>query len=215
MRRRTATRTGTFRRRRRVSKDWVYHLESYGIDVNTVTTGIANSACFRLVDSSHHILYPRGPAAVPLFEHGEARPEARRRTLYGFQGHMMTAPTTWALGSTIHIVAALVIVEQDVTTGACVLDPQFNLGSSGTDFYPGVWANSAEVVRVWRYQQTFGTSNDNTLKNLHFNWFSQRGRRLRNEDGVFLYIELPTSPVTGTATNQRFQLYCRSLVNRY
>lgn len=202
-------------RRRRIAKDWVYNDETYAPTIATQTVGLATAGCYRLFDSTHHMLNARGSALAPVHQHAHTRPDYRALKYFGLDGVIHMAPTNWALGVTFNIIFALLIIEQDPVDGACLLDPNFNLGSSsGLNNIPGLWANSHNVVKVWRMQQAFNTSNDSTTRQLPLRWYSRRGRTLRPEDGVFLYAELPTTVVAGAPVNMRFQMYLRSLVQR-
>lgn len=202
------------RRVRRTRKDWVYNVETYEQTPNTQLVGINNAACYRLFDSVQHTLQARGAIAAPVFQHGQERPDNRGIRYYGLDGLMHIAPTNWAIGTTMHLIVALIITEQAVVDGSCLLDANFNLGSLPTDSTPGIFANQYTTVKVWRFQRGFASANDQTIFTLPLRWFSRRGRRMREQDAAFLYVELPTVTAQGTAVNLRWQWWCRSLVER-
>lgn len=203
------------RRVRRTPKDWVYNNQTYTPVTITQGTGLGAASCYRLYDSVNHMLNARGSAAAPVFEHGHERADTRGGRYFALSGQVMIAPTQWALGNTINAIFALIITEQDPVDGSCLLDAAFNLGTTAPpDFPPGLYANQYTVVRVWRVQRTFSTSNDQQLVSLPIWWSSRRGRRLREQDGVFWYHENSTATAVNTAVATRSQFYLRSLVSR-
>lgn len=212
------------RRRARTPLDWVYRGREYNIETGVVmavatgtymsgqlavSTGEANALTQVLVDSHNYMTRPGGwdaAAGVTKITPNAARQQVESLLIRGVDVWIGWSPSSWAIGNEAQAGWRVIIAEQDMASGAAILDAQYSMfgvptGTPNDDV--ASFANGRQMVAEGYMYRTFG---DNGA-----GWPQARRvrtrRRLEANEGLFLYLEAANSSV-----NMRTYLRCRSLV---
>lgn len=140
---------------------------------------------------------------------GASRAAGRRATVLTVAGLIYIEPTAWAIGNAINLGWRIIRAEQDIQSGAVILDATYTMWLNGAfGMGPAASANDAHTnMREGRFMRTFSTSNSNTSFNVPIFW---RGKcTLADRECLALYLELEAS---GGAVGLRYQTWIRSLV---
>lgn len=162
--------------RRRAKGDWVYrgdmHDSAGGLQdaFGTYCPGAGYSLFAGLAEKAAHILYDssnyRAYAAasgLPVIMPGFHRAEGKRPLMLRVQGWTSLTPSTWAVGSFYFFSMAIMIAEQNATTGNIQLDPGWSMWSYNVvdTLCAARYMNDPKVLNVRRLVQHF---NDNSLR---------------------------------------------------
>lgn len=212
------------RRRGRTPLDWVYRGREYNLETGVVmatatgtyssiqlgiSVGEANALTQVLVDSHNYMTRPGGwdaAAGVTKITPNAARQQVESLAIRGVDVRIAWQPSAWAVNNVAWCAWRVIIAEQDMATGAAILDAQYSMFGAPT----GVpnddivsFANGRQNVAEGYLYRGFG---DNGAA-----WQQQRmvrtKRRLEANEGLFLYLEADQSSV-----NMRAYLRCRTLV---
>jgi len=187
--------------------DWVYRgyeytedgerqdfaLPSYAGAEFTIATGVNAARGLVLYDSQAHQtqqMQHNTALAVWTSLPKAARAEGRQALIKAVDGELHVRPSAWAVGNLMLWAWAIIIAEQDPETGIMLLPPTWSLWDAGallpfTDI--SIARNEKKILATGDFWKAFTTNNSSW--SLRPRWSSNRGRLLRPEEGLFLYLE--------------------------
>jgi len=138
------------------------------------------------------------------YQGGYAAPEQQAQVIYAVEGHIMWNPSAWALGSEFLGGIRFGIHDMDPDTGQMVENADYSMwASSSATTELASWRNSMKVLAEERLYRSFGDATSNGSWRINIRWRSNRGRKLRDDEGVFAFLELALASVS-TARNRNF-----------
>lgn len=201
--------------KRRVSKDWVYTNDGYSPFVYSQNSGVATAFAMPLVYSNDaKRIAQYGPtAALPVagaYMGGYANPDAQKQVVYAVDGHLVYNPSAWALGNEFIWGWRLVIKEMTSDDGGGLFDAGYSMWQNDADTHVASWRNDHQVLAEGRWYRAFGENTSNGMWVTRIRWSSRMGRRLNDNEGLYLWTEGASASVN-TARNR---IWCRTLMKR-
>jgi len=208
---RSRRRTGG-RRRRFVRKDWVYTEGGYLAGVFSQGTGPVNALAQPLLWASgaERIITIGNENVVPGvvdYTRGFAKPEPRPQVVYAVEGTIHMNPSGWALGNEFLWGWRLMIYKMDAITGQIEVDADYSMWENAPAPFVhfAYFRNSSDVLAEGRIMRTFSDSGGNFQTRVR--WSSTMGRRLEEDEGLYLWLEGANASVTSV----RNRLFFRTL----
>lgn len=187
--------------------DWVYRGYEYAIDgdrqaVNlpswagaefTIATGVVAARGLVLYDSqAHQTQQMQLSAALATFTSlpKAGRAEGRNALIKAVDGELHVRPSAWAIGNFFLWSWAIMIAEQDPESGIILLPPTWSLWDAGALLPTGdvsIARNEKRILAQGDFWKAYNTNNSSWT--IRPRWSSSRGRLLRPEEGLFLYLE--------------------------
>lgn len=216
--------------KRRKRADWVYRSREYLIDgtagtlnggwmsvATTITPGAAPAQSFCLFDSVNYmrtVLAPNNALGDGGAISQAGRPEARGDVVLAIQGTVFIRPSAWAVGNVMSGAYRLIITDQDEQDGYAITDADYNAMVPPAAQSPAndgtLWANErSHLMTKYVYR---GFSDNSSV--IAINMFWRGRRRLRPEEGVFLYVEVNGPDTTSSSVNHIVTPKLRCLVER-
>lgn len=185
---------GGFRKRKFIRKDWVYTRQGYLGGVFSQSAGIANGIAQPLVfaTGAERVAVMGRDDALPTVtetQGGYARPETRPNVVYAVQGHLVMSPSAWALGNEFLWGWRLMIYNMDSITGGIEIDLDYSMWQNeavAPIHDMRYYANSSNVLAEGRIYRSFGENTSNGSWRADIRWSSRQGRRLEEDEGLFL-----------------------------
>lgn len=177
--------------------DWVYNEQAYNNLETTVTPGIANAIAFPLtVSQSARRLVTWGVdtalPGIPDYQSWAAIPEGGGQKVFAAECKLIVRPSVWAIGNDIRLGMRIIILTMDPTDGSPFVDPGYTMWATGATTTVAQWANYG-FLRESHFTQSFDSNNRSW--NLRLNWRSKQGRKMRPNEALYLYLEVPSTPV--------------------
>lgn len=116
--------------------------------------------------------------------------------------------STWVAGAKFYMGWRIICAEQDPETGQLLLHPSYSMWQDvgGLNAQPSTWANGRQNCAEGRIWRDFNNTNDTNI-NMVVSKFLRFKRRLAENEGLFLYLELhPNSVISAVFP------WCRTLV---
>jgi len=191
-----------------VRKDWVYTEEGYLGTTFTLGAGLAAIPLTFSVNANRMI--PFGPAnAVPLtavYAGKWSQPEGRGNVVYAVQGEVTYGvPGTWAAGNEFHICTRLVVADMNPENGDALLPVNYDLWTSTATTEFQTYRNQRDCLWERRIHRIFVAGGGSAgMWNQPVFWSSKMGRRLDEDQAVFLLMQLGPNSVASVNRNNNY-----------
>lgn len=207
-------------RGRRPKGDWVYRGEatradggvdgmaSYAPSITTLVAGIVQAEAVVLYDSRMYLadmVRTGGPIVPAYMLPNAARAQGGRPLILRVQGHFSIQPSSWAVGNTYSICLRIMKTEQDLASGAALMDANYGAWTGGLSTQAAEWAN-ARGMNLWerRYEKLFNASEE-ALDTHRIN--VPLRVTLNSDQALYLYMESQ-----GGSVNCGLEFWLRSFV---